>query len=636
MTWTRHHPISVVDTTAQQEAAWIRAVEEEGDWWAAGPADEPWPDDGVPDAPPDPTPNSIKATPGPAPENLAHWVRTEWWDAPIRDEVRALMSLAPGLDLIAELVAIGRQPTCPADHGDPDPAVEAFDPTPAPGSKPGWPCPCQLIVAAAWQAVTSWSEVNAAGGLVDACGLAEEVVQPDDFAKATATDPSRAELAPVLHLSPGSTSGPLKSARDLHLHPSLATLAADGTLFSSAWRVVLWETSNLSAPARRRVIEYVVDRIVTRRDQGRRPWTPGEMRKEVKRAVLRLAEQEVAEARERARAKRRVSITPDVDGMAWINALISDVDAHRIYNRLTAAAAAQAADCPAGACGPDGRTITADQRKVDLLTRLLLDHFGLSDRADGDASGSGGDDRGSDAGGSRGTGRFDGDDGRAGGGREGRSDQPGNDPEASGRSSTGPVPVATRPDISVVVSLATLLGLANDSADVPGLGPIPADIARALAADGKWRWWITDPSTGQVTATSSRTYAPSAALARLIRAREPNCRMPGCARQASGCDLDHTNPWPADPGSTPENLGPLCRGHHNLKTHHGYQLTSLTPPPEPETQQEREQGQGQGQDPWAEQTGSSPDSPTAGRWRWRFPSGLTHTDSPDPPLGGGP
>jgi hypothetical protein len=56
--------------------------------------------------------------------------------------------------------------------------------------------------------------------------------------------------------------------------------------------------------------------------------------------------------------------------------------------------------------------------------------------------------------------------------------------------------------------------------------------------------------------------------------------MPGCRRQAIHCDLDHTIPHPRG-STTPANLGPLCRRHHNLKTHHGWHLAN--DPPDPDT-----------------------------------------------------
>jgi hypothetical protein len=132
-----------------------------------------------------------------------------------------------------------------------------------------------------------------------------------------------------------------------------------------------------------------------------------------------------------------------------------------------------------------------------------------------------------------------------------------------------PSPSATqRPEISVGMSLPDLLGVTDHPAHIPGLGPIPADAARALAADATWRAWITDAS-GAVVATGSTGYTPTAALARVVRAREPECRMPGCRRPASLCDLDHTIAYPAG-ATSPANLGPLCRRHHVLKTHMGW------------------------------------------------------------------
>ena len=145
--------------------------------------------------------------------------------------------------------------------------------------------------------------------------------------------------------------------------------------------------------------------------------------------------------------------------------------------------------------------------------------------------------------------------------------------------------------------MQTILGLADHPAQVPGLGPIPADVARELAADGRWRAWVTD-AAGAVTATGSAGYVPSAGLARLVRAREPRCRFPGCRQPSTRCDLDHTIPWPR--GSTEAaNLGPLCRRHHVLKTHAGWDLDPLDSYSADQCRSERPPG-----------------------WRWRTPAGF--------------
>ncbi len=302
---------------------------------------------------------------GPVPAELASWVRAEWWDAPIRDQVRALMVMAPGPGLVAALAELGRQGVCPADHGHPDPAVEAADPIPAPGTAPGYPCPCQLIVTAAWQAVDSWVQIRTAAALVDAAGAQPVLVSPTGFARAQATDPARVELAPMLHLATTSVPARLCLSRDLHAYPALAGAAADGLLYTPAWRAVLQETANLPAESRARVIDHIVDVAYARHRAGRRPWTPGEVRRAVKRAIHALAAEDVEQARSNAYQRRRVAITPDGDGMAWVSAYVRDVDAHRIFHRLTATAAAHKADNP-----DDPRT--TDQRRADTFIALFL------------------------------------------------------------------------------------------------------------------------------------------------------------------------------------------------------------------------------------------------------------------------
>ncbi len=63
--------------------------------------------------------------------------------------------------------------------------------------------------------------------------------------------------------------------------------------------------------------------------------------------------------------------------------------------------------------------------------------------------------------------------------------------------------------------------------------------------------------------------------------RDAHCVFPGCSRDSRACDLDHLTPYvPIDeggpPGQTiPENLAPLCRTHHRVKTHTAWDYTRL-------------------------------------------------------------
>lgn len=121
--------------------------------------------------------------------------------------------------------------------------------------------------------------------------------------------------------------------------------------------------------------------------------------------------------------------------------------------------------------------------------------------------------------------------------------------------------------IDVVAPAGTLLG-GDEPGELVGYGPIPAHVVRELAEDASWRRWVT-AADGTVVSRSTRRYRPSAAMVRLLRARDGTCRFPTCRRRASACDLDHVVPWPA--GATDEaNLVSLCRHHHRLKHRAGW------------------------------------------------------------------
>ncbi|WP_163509503.1 HNH endonuclease signature motif containing protein [Fodinicola acaciae] len=69
--------------------------------------------------------------------------------------------------------------------------------------------------------------------------------------------------------------------------------------------------------------------------------------------------------------------------------------------------------------------------------------------------------------------------------------------------------------------------------------------------------------------------AEKTALADYVRANAPTCIFPCCNRPARSCELDHTVPFPDGPTSA-DNLKPLCKYHHEAKTHHGWDVTQVT------------------------------------------------------------
>jgi hypothetical protein len=142
-------------------------------------------------------------------------------------------------------------------------------------------------------------------------------------------------------------------------------------------------------------------------------------------------------------------------------------------------------------------------------------------------------------------------------------DRPADIDVGAGRSAAGSRP--GRVPISVTVSAETLLRLSEAPGELDGYGPIPAEVARELAADGEWRRWLLEPS-GRLADVGGRTYRPSAKLDRYVRGRDRTCRFPTCTMSSERCDLDHTLAFHTEDGETSQNnLVALCRHHHRLK-----------------------------------------------------------------------
>jgi len=71
----------------------------------------------------------------------------------------------------------------------------------------------------------------------------------------------------------------------------------------------------------------------------------------------------------------------------------------------------------------------------------------------------------------------------------------------------------------------------------------------------------------------SAGYQPSETLAEATRLVHPYAVFPYSTRESRGCDLDHRVPWPVG-GTALNNLGPLQRGHHRLRTHGRWRVDS--------------------------------------------------------------
>ncbi len=115
---------------------------------------------------------------------------------------------------------------------------------------------------------------------------------------------------------------------------------------------------------------------------------------------------------------------------------------------------------------------------------------------------------------------------------------------------------------------------ARPQSELEGCGPIPADMARRVAgAATSWVEVTVNPGTGDIRKVESRV--PSADQKRKLQVRDAHCRWPGCRMPGFRCDIDHTVAV-ADGGETAmTNLGYLCRNHHLVKHHGGWEVVQL-------------------------------------------------------------
>jgi len=129
-----------------------------------------------------------------------------------------------------------------------------------------------------------------------------------------------------------------------------------------------------------------------------------------------------------------------------------------------------------------------------------------------------------------------------------------------------------RQQVQFITDLPSLLGLADNPAELLGYGPIPAALVRDRATEADWRRLIIEPVTGFLLDHGSVIYRPPVELADYMMARDRRCRFPGCNTRATICDVDHNIPAPRG-NTSATNCFCLCRRHHRLKTFGGWTVT---------------------------------------------------------------
>ncbi|MCW2968282.1 MAG: hypothetical protein JWM71_2054 [Solirubrobacteraceae bacterium] len=334
-----------------------------------------------------------------------------------------------------------------------------------------------------------------------------------------------AELATALRISPRSIDAQIERARRLvTAHPGTCWLLSEGHLGREHARVVVDECSALSDHA---LLAAVEARVLRRAPEQ----TPARLRAAVRRAIAQLDPAGEIERHEVAATQVGVTRVALPNALVMITAVLPAPEAGVVMGALDALAdlhaGLQRADkAPEAGGGAPTRAARRADALVELCSAIAADPGILPALRDAE-------------------------------------------------------PV--RPLINVTVSLDCLLGFSDNPGELEGYGPIPAPMARALAADGTWARFITDPGTGALLDSTPYRYGPGAALRAHVVVRDVTCRHPNCATSARRCDLDHVvefdhhHPERGGP-TTRSGLAARCRRHHNNKTWHGrIQVVVATP-----------------------------------------------------------
>jgi hypothetical protein len=346
-------------------------------------------------------------------------------------------------------------------------------------------------------------------------------------------DEEREDVATALRLSPTTAQNRIDVARVLVGHlPNTISALASGEISAAHATVIAKETATA---IRNGLSEEGVFRVEQAALAHAEFHTPGQVANKVKTTIAKFSPEDFEEIVERARDSRRVSCYPEADGMATVVAILPAEDAQTIMKSIEAFIVKRNQEEESCTCNlksgssqgcvfhsredaAEWSLLSADMKRADALTAIASQALG---------------------------------------------------------SMADVVRPHRRPiSISVAIDLPTLLGLAENPGQLAGYGAIPASVARKLAADGTWQRFISDPTTGNLLDFGREKYIPPQELVDFLLARDRTCRFPGCGRSGQLADIDHAQSWESGGETNPANLGLLCRRHHRMKTHGGWNLTS--------------------------------------------------------------
>ena len=366
---------------------------------------------------------------------------------------------------------------------------------------------------AALERQSSWLQAAMQRAIVAVAGISEG---KSDGPFTGVDEAEREDVSSALRLSAGTAQMRIDVARTLVNHlPNTCSALATGELSAAHATVIAKETA---AAIRDGLSEFAIFSIEQKAIAHAEFHTPSQVAQQVRSAIAKFAPATFEEVVEKARDCRRVSCYNDIDGMSTVVAILPAADAQTVMKAIEAFIIKGALEWEALSESEASDSRSADMKRADALTAIA--GFALA-------------------------------------------------------ASSEDVALHRRPiTVNVTIDLPTLLGLSENPGQLAGYGAIPASVARALASDGKWKRFITDPQTGALLDYGRETYQPPQALIDFLIARDRTCRFPGCRRSAALSDLDHAQSWEEGGTTSLDNLGALCRRHHLLKTHGGWGIES--------------------------------------------------------------
>jgi hypothetical protein len=456
--------------------------------------------------------------------------------------VSRLLVAAPGIDTLASLSAIN-----------------PFD----------LPAAARIDYLSALERQISWLQAMMQRAIVAVAG--EEGSKSEDMFTGV-DDAEREDVATALRMSTGTAQIRIDVARTLVNHlPNVCSALAMGEISPAHATVIARESASAIRDGMGPAHIYSIEQSALAYAEFH---TPTQVANKVRTTIAKLAPEPFEEIAERARDTRRVSCFREVDGLSTIVAILPAEDAQIVMKAIENFIHAQVANesITLNAHGVNGAGLVNGAGVVNGAN--AINGAGLVNGANAingaGVEGSNGVSSSSDSA----------NDSEVQPGQHRSMDMKRADALTSIaawslQQSTVDVKLHRRPvTVNVTIDLPTLLGLAENPGQLAGYGAIPASVARALASDGKWQRFITDPQTGTLLDFGRESYEPPQALVDFLIARDRTCRFPGCRQSAARADLDHAKSWESGGETSAANLGALCRRHHRLKTHGGWKLKS--------------------------------------------------------------